>query len=554
MARTPAATTAQAIERVALYARVSTEDQADAETIQAQVDFLRRYADLHAIHVVAEYLDDGVSGTIPLAERPHGARLLADAKDGKITTVIFYRVSRLGRRLAVVLDAYEQLDAANVVIRSATEPIDTALPIGRFIFQMLAAFAELDRETIIDNTSRGRARGARAGRWYGVVPTGYTVADGKLVPSEREILPGISEAELVRDIYQRIADGASSIAVGVYLTARGLSRFKRYARHDGHETEIPGAPGWPAKRVSDIIRNPTYRGLHIYEGRHGDIERDVTALVSPDLWERANARLTSNRTSAVSPERRFYLLRSLLRCGGCGAAYIGTPRNGVRMYRCSYYMPAMRGTLRPSCRSKQIPADAIEHDVWAYCEQFIRNPGSTVDDALVEDVARRETGPDLSSTLLELRTQLAGKEQERADILTLMRRRSISLEEADTELADIAAEQDTLRSELGRLEAIQMVDTVSRSQSQAARAMLDELRARIDAGLDDTTRRMVVQALVRRLEVHTEPGKTKRARRVARLVGHFMLDAKKASLSGSYCSTTQDSLFLTREWMLGAKE
>jgi len=89
--------------RIALYARVSTEDQADAETIQGQLDFLRRYSELHGHEVVDEYLDDGVSGMIPFAKRPEGARLLADAQAGRFDTVLFYRVSRLGRRLAVVL-------------------------------------------------------------------------------------------------------------------------------------------------------------------------------------------------------------------------------------------------------------------------------------------------------------------------------------------------------------------------------------------------------------------------------------------------------------------
>jgi site-specific DNA recombinase len=232
--------TTLASSRIALYARVSTEDQADAETIQGQLDFLRRYSELHRHDLFDEYLDDGVSGMIPLAKRPEGARLLADAQAGRFGTVIFYRVSRLGRRLAIILEAYELLDAANVVVKSATEPIDTAEPIGRFIFQMLGAFAELDRETILDNTTRGRARGAKQGRWYGVVPTGYAVHDGKLVPNENEILPGLTEADLVRDIYRRIADGDSSIKVAGYISTLGLRRFKRYAKHDGREVIIEG--------------------------------------------------------------------------------------------------------------------------------------------------------------------------------------------------------------------------------------------------------------------------------------------------------------------------
>ncbi len=152
---------------IALYARVSSEDQAEAETIEVQRDFLHRYCELHGLEIVGEYLDDGVKGTIPLEKRAQGVRLLQHAQEGRFGAVLFMRVSRLGRRLAVVLDAYEALDAAGVALKSGTEPIDTATPVGRFVFQMLGAFAELDRETILDNTTRGRARGARNGRWYG---------------------------------------------------------------------------------------------------------------------------------------------------------------------------------------------------------------------------------------------------------------------------------------------------------------------------------------------------------------------------------------------------
>lgn len=541
-----------ALRRVALYARVSTEDQAEADTISTQVDFLRRYADLHGLHVAAEFLDDGVSGTIPLAERPHGARLLAAARAGEISAVVFYRVSRLGRRLAVVLDAYEQFDRANVVIRSATEPIDTAQPIGRFIFQMLAAFAELDRETIIDNTSRGRARGARDGRWYGVVPTGYTVRDGQLAPSTHEILPGMTEADLVRDIYRRIADGASSVAVAAYLTARGLHRFKRYARHDGRESVIDGAPGWPAKRISEMVHNTTYKGIHVYEGRNGHIERAVPALVDADLWDRAQQRLRANR-STTSPSRNVYLLRSLLRCGACGAGYVGSTRGqNTRVYRCAHSHPRSVGLEGEPCRSRQLQADAIERDVWADCERFIRDPGSTVDAAMAEEEARRMAEPDDAPVLLELRAALAGKDRERSDILTLMRRRIVSIDEAEAQLQAIADEQQALRRELDQVEARASLRENGRQQAVAARALLEDLRARLDDGLDDAARRIVVQALVRRLDVFTEPGATKRGGRRARIVAHYAFAPKKALVTGSCCSTANECLFLRRQWTLGS--
>src|SRR5207248_9654800 len=73
--------------RIAIYARVSTEDQAEKQTVQAQLDFLRRWADLHEFPIADVYVDDGWSGTVPLRDRPDGRRLLDDAAARRFTTV-----------------------------------------------------------------------------------------------------------------------------------------------------------------------------------------------------------------------------------------------------------------------------------------------------------------------------------------------------------------------------------------------------------------------------------------------------------------------------------
>src|ERR1051325_7286898 len=112
--------------RVALYARVSTEDQAERQTVQAQLDFLRKLADLHGWPVAGEYVDDGYSGTLPLEDRPDGRRLLEDAAARAFETVVLYRLDRLGRSIRVLLDADTALEGAGCVLKSATEPFDTA--------------------------------------------------------------------------------------------------------------------------------------------------------------------------------------------------------------------------------------------------------------------------------------------------------------------------------------------------------------------------------------------------------------------------------------------
>ncbi len=107
-------------ERVALYLRVSSEEQRDRETISLQRDFLEQYRHLYGLEVADVYEDDGISGTIPLHERPEGRRLLQDAKEGSFGVVLVKKLDRLGRSLLVIVDAHDRLQDAGVALRSAT--------------------------------------------------------------------------------------------------------------------------------------------------------------------------------------------------------------------------------------------------------------------------------------------------------------------------------------------------------------------------------------------------------------------------------------------------
>jgi Resolvase, N terminal domain len=85
------------MKKAAIYLRVSTEEQKEKQTIASQCNFSERYFAANPILVYSCYADDGISGIIPLEQRPEGARLLADARTGKIDTVFVYRLDRLGR-------------------------------------------------------------------------------------------------------------------------------------------------------------------------------------------------------------------------------------------------------------------------------------------------------------------------------------------------------------------------------------------------------------------------------------------------------------------------
>src|ERR1035438_9064568 len=90
---------------VAIYARVSTEEQRERQSIDTQREFGQRFCQLHTLPVFRVYSDDGVSGTVPLDRRPEGGQILSDARLGKFDQLLVYRLDRLGRDTRLILNA-----------------------------------------------------------------------------------------------------------------------------------------------------------------------------------------------------------------------------------------------------------------------------------------------------------------------------------------------------------------------------------------------------------------------------------------------------------------
>jgi site-specific DNA recombinase len=109
---------------VAVYARVSTEEQRERQSIETQYDFGQRFCQMYTLPVFRIYADDGVSGTIPLDRRPEGSQILRDARLGKFDQLLVYRFDRLGRETRLILNAVADLEKLGVRVRSMTEEFD----------------------------------------------------------------------------------------------------------------------------------------------------------------------------------------------------------------------------------------------------------------------------------------------------------------------------------------------------------------------------------------------------------------------------------------------
>jgi len=198
--------------QAAVYLRVSTEEQAtDGYGLDAQRERCGAMATVKGWPIVAEYADEGISGSKELMERPGGAALLDAACNGEIGAVIFSSLDRLGRETILTLQAVDDLASCGVDIVSCKETFDTSTPTGKAMLGMVAVFAQLERDTITQRLTDGRnARGKIDGERGGRLPYGYVrvKTNGK---SAIKIYP--EKADIVRRIFSERQSGMTLQAI-----------------------------------------------------------------------------------------------------------------------------------------------------------------------------------------------------------------------------------------------------------------------------------------------------------------------------------------------------
>ena len=148
---------------VALYRRVSTEDQ----TCANQLPDLAGYAERHGWKIVEQYVDEMTGSK---ESRPALDRLRADAKARKFSAVLCWKFDRISRNTRHLLTLHEDLSKSGVFLVSVTEGIDATTSAGKFTMTVMGAVAELERATLIERTKAGIRRARAEGKQIGARP------------------------------------------------------------------------------------------------------------------------------------------------------------------------------------------------------------------------------------------------------------------------------------------------------------------------------------------------------------------------------------------------
>lgn len=494
--------------KIAVYCRVSSDEQAERGTIDNQITFAQQYADLHHLDIYDVYKDDGVTGTIPLQDRPEGHRLLQDAADERFTLVVFYKMDRLGRSTRVILNAVEALSQHGVGVQSMSEPFDTATPSGRFMLTMFAGVAELDRANILDRMYQGTLRHARLGKWCGgPAPFGYRLQDGYLVISE-EPMPGqqLSEADVIRMLYSKTIEGWSALRLAQHLNALGVPN-----KYTLRGNVAAGSGKWHQSKILYILHNTLYYGERSFgkmskNNNKNIIPQQVPAIVSKETWDAAQAAVEQHSIMPKFIKRRSYLLRGLIRCGLCGHTYVGTyykRKAGNSIY---YVCNAKntRGVTPEPCKGQTLRGEWIESLVWEDCLRYIKQPDVI---AVDEDCRYLQSSDDIKKEIDAATAQLKQLDQERQTVISLCRQGIITAADLDGQLSEITEKQNTLQQTLDGLNRQNLVtkeDAEKRVKEIAD--ILDGFRQQLQSGgeLSFDAKQGIIRTLVKQITVHTE--------------------------------------------------
>ena len=462
-------------KRVAVWVRVSTEDQAQGDSPEHHRARAEHYCAAKEWQIVETYDLAGVSGKAVM-DHPETRRMLADVKRGHITALVFSKLARLTRNARELMDFSDYFRAHNADLVSLQESIDTSTPSGRLFYNMVAAMAQWEREEILDRVRAPVAIRAKLGKPLGGrAPFGY-VWDGK------HLRPEPTEAPVRRLLYELFAEHKRRKTVARLLNERG------------HRTRDGGK--WSDTSVERLLRDPTAKGLYRSNytknlGRKWELKPEsehvytsVEPIVSEELWRQCNDILDNRRASRQKPGKLSdHIFTGVVRCACGGKMYV---YSNAPKYVCA------------KCRHR-IPCEDLEELFRERVRDYCVNPGTLksyidrLSDGLHE---KRALADKMSREIQQLKA-------ESEHILKLYMAKKITADRFGELDGPATERRKQLEAELPQVEAqiaLLEVDGLSQEQMAAEAANLFDRWP----GLSNTEKRDIVSLIARSITVGNE--------------------------------------------------
>lgn len=413
----------------AIYIRVSTEDQVGNNSLTTQLAACRSYAVSQGLTVIATLSDDETGAN---TNRPGYLELRRLVQERLVSAVIVYAVDRLHRNLANQIVGRSEFQQAGVDIHYVQRGKLSNTPEGVLFDNIDGTFAEYERHKIRERTMRGTEGKVQSGRVIGAgrPPYGY---DYTGTGRDRMLTINEEQAVIVREIFTRYVAGENIIVIVRDLSARRIPTWSDIHGIANKQRRQRDPFTWNTGTLYDLLHDELYAGMWQQfrnRVRNGAVTRTknpgdwvgvpTPPIVDRPLWQAAQDKLTAGQKVSTRNVRYDYALRSMIRCGVCGGAMIGTtqkrPNTQQSYYRCNNNN-AGKAVVR-CVDSPYVRAERVDAAVWAFIKERLSM------DALVQEQARQN----------ELRANLS--------------------QHSEAEQATLTHRRDTLQSQIDRLVAL----------------------------------------------------------------------------------------------------
>lgn len=348
-----------------IYARYSAGPKQTDQSIEGQVAECQEYAKRNNIDVIEIYADRHVSGK-GTEGRFEFQRMLRDAAAKKFEAVIVWKIDRFGRNRQDIALAKMKLKAAGVKLCYAAESVPEG-PEGIVLESVLEGIAEYYSAELRQKILRGMKETVKKGLHIGApLPLGYKTED-------RRIVVDPETAPLIREVFERYAQGAKMIDLVAYLNDQSVVGSR-------------GGKITPAV-VYRMLRNHRYLGIFDVF----DVELRAEPIISPELFEAAAGKFRKPHQNAQGRATTLFRLSCKCFCGYCETMLIGESGRGKKgkMY---YYYKCGKKKRGGKCELKTIRKEVLE-------EAVIR--------ATIEDMLTDETISALTDEILRIQEEEA---------------------------------------------------------------------------------------------------------------------------------------------------
>jgi len=352
---------------LAIYTRKSVEKEG-SKSIKEQtlrgIDLAKKLDTPYEV-----YVDDGISGTLPIDKRPDFSRMIDDIEDGRINAVYAYHHDRIERNPQVRFIFNDILRKNNVRLFTDAGEIDLHSDEQEMLGDMISVMSKFHVRTTKKRVKNAVKRNIAEGRIHGIMAYGYMRGENSMMVINPE------EAEVVKLIYSLNLQGQGFVNIAKELDRRGIpTRYKTLtesgiAATKTYEVKNPytgevevkgkGSAGWVQATVRGILYNPIYKG----ERKHLDKYYHVPQLIiiEPDLWDKVYKQIKARQKPRGKESNYKYLLNGVMVCGKCGKRMTGRQmQNRGYSYRCV----DKRQKQGNRCDNRDIRGERLEEIIW----------------------------------------------------------------------------------------------------------------------------------------------------------------------------------------------